>query len=304
MRSQTLRHQQVSIEDHYGRHNIRGRLLSDITGSVGASLTGTLKMAERLILAYSQGSYYESKESRIKFLINEWDIEQLLIEIMILVFPCSTPVPIQQITGPLGNILGYHNTMDGVRTASELLAVACRADLFDIIPATSSSTGSLMVVSRYTLEEHTLQAIADTKYLPPMVCRPKQIKWNGDCGYLTKNESVILGSHNHHLHTQALDVLNIMNAIPLALDEEILQYAEESKKPLDTPQKADNWRRLVNSSTKVYEELLELGNRFYLTHKYDKRGRIYSQGYHVNIQSTSFKKASLVLADKEIINCG
>ena len=40
---------------------------------------------------------------------------------------------------------------------------------------------------------------------------------------------------------------------------------------------------------------------FYFTWKYDKRGRIYSQGYHVNIQSTSFKKSLINLHNKLVV---
>jgi DNA-directed RNA polymerase len=42
-------------------------------------------------------------------------------------------------------------------------------------------------------------------------------------------------------------------------------------------------------------------NEFYLTHRYDKRGRVYCQGYHVTYQGTPWNKAVLELADKEII---
>ena len=44
------------------------------------------------------------------------------------------------------------------------------------------------------------------------------------------------------------------------------------------------------------------GNKFYFTHKVDKRGRLYCQGYHINYQSASYKKAMIELANKEIID--
>jgi len=36
-----------------------------------------------------------------------------------------------------------------------------------------------------------------------------------------------------------------------------------------------------------------------LTHKYDKRGRCYSQGYHVNPQGNDWNKAVIEFAEKE-----
>jgi DNA-directed RNA polymerase len=55
------------------------------------------------------------------------------------------------------------------------------------------------------------------------------------------------------------------------------------------------------SSKVVTKQVLSLGNEFYLTHKYDKRGRSYSQGYHINYQGNAWNKAVVCLADKEFV---
>ena len=47
--------------------------------------------------------------------------------------------------------------------------------------------------------------------------------------------------------------------------------------------------------------MLNQGNRFYETHKVDKRGRLYSIGYHLNTQGSAFQKAMIELADEEIV---
>jgi DNA-directed RNA polymerase len=47
--------------------------------------------------------------------------------------------------------------------------------------------------------------------------------------------------------------------------------------------------------------MVEMGNRFYLTHRYDKRGRTYAQGYHVNTQGNCWNKAVIELADEEVV---
>lgn len=38
------------------------------------------------------------------------------------------------------------------------------------------------------------------------------------------------------------------------------------------------------------------------SHKYDRRGRTYAVGYHVNSQGTDYNKSVLELSRKEIIN--
>ena len=42
-------------------------------------------------------------------------------------------------------------------------------------------------------------------------------------------------------------------------------------------------------------------NPFYLTHKIDKRGRIYSQGYAINVQGNSYQKSLIDLVKKDYI---
>ena len=43
-------------------------------------------------------------------------------------------------------------------------------------------------------------------------------------------------------------------------------------------------------------------NDIYLTHKYDKRGRVYCQGYYISYHGTDWNKAVLELSNKEIVN--
>ena len=56
-----------------------------------------------------------------------------------------------------------------------------------------------------------------------------------------------------------------------------------------------------NSSVSVMEGIAELSDVFYLTHKYDRRGRCYASGYHINTQGTDYNKAVIQLAHKEEI---
>ncbi len=251
---------------------------------------------------YIHGRYYASKNTRIEQLKKNLKIRDMAMNIMVITSTEQTVQPIQSAASKLAAYMDFEDIFDGIKTASELLAVVCiEADIFDIIPAQQSETGSLMIKPNIMLEPETLEYIHGTKYLPPMICKPQTINSNTDNGHLTKNESVILGSDNHHEEHQALDVLNIVQEIPLSLDTDVLKMKEESKKPLDTPEKINNFQRMVGSSQTVYNDLLEQGNKFYLTWKYDKRGRAYSQGYHVHIQATEYKKALINLTNEYVI---
>lgn len=293
------RFNQVVLENKYSRKHIRSRVLADI---VTHGLADKFDKATALVSTYLHGEYYKSKDIRVKA-IRHMSTSELVEETLVAVLTSKDAQPIQAVASRLAARLPFDDIFDGIKTASELIAVICRADFYDVIAANSSDTGSLMVRSNVALEPCTLKAIAGTKYLPPMVCEPNELKSTGnmDNTHITYKDSLILGSPNHHELPLAIDALNIANQVKLALDEDILMFEEIPNKPLDSNKKQLQFDKMAADSLEVYNELLELGNEFYLTWKPDSRGRIYSQGYHVNIQSTGYKKALINLAHKETI---
>jgi len=297
--------QQMVNEDKYSRKNIREKVGTDIINTSDNRYMVKFLKACEAIEEYLEGDYYTSKQVRVNHLreLLEKDlyITDIVTEMLIVIMPVSGAQMIQGVCGQLAPMLKYEDIFDGIKTAAELLAVVCESDLFDIIPPRDSETGSLMVQSNYTLSEETLQFISQTQYLPPMICKPREVTNNQCNAHITFDDSVILGKRNHHNKALALDALNIANGVKLTLDEEMLEYEEISDKPLDTMDKKANFNRRVLASKQVCRELIEARNEFYLTWKFDKRGRMYSQGYHVNIQGKEHSKAVLSLSKKEVI---
>jgi hypothetical protein len=317
--------EQMCIEDRYSRSNIRARVLLDIMDSVETDLAIAFDKAAQAIHNYAYGkvsqTYWSSKLVRVQHLRNLLDkkmtINDLVLEILIIVMPMKTAQPIQGPCGRLGGMLGYGDIFDGVKTAAELLAVVCFSDLYDIIPARESEGDSMSIMPRYSLENETNQFISDTKYLPPMICKPEVLTRNFQSGYLTIEDSVILKGVNHHEEYVSLDVLNMANGTALALDTNILRMKEKPNKPFDSLHKdgsvptvkvilerEKNFLELKAASKIVYKELLDNGNEFFNCHKFDSRSRKYSQGYHVHIQGSEYKKAIINLATEEVITDG
>lgn len=296
---------QITIEDSYSKREINKRVWKDLTSC--SQIQPTIDELFGLIntYAYSYTSHWPSKNSRIVTLVEYNLVNDICTYVAIGVMrDAGKPVPIHGAVDYIARRLeGFSDYMDAVRTASEILAVGADSGLYRIIAAKDSMTGSLMFKSLWKLDKLTEQLIADTMYLPPMLVPPNQIKENTDSGYLNPAaESVILKAHNHHSKKVGLDAINIANSVEFELDTFILENFEESpSKPLDTPEKVNSFMLLKNSSKKVYEFLLDEGNRFWFSWRFDKRGRMYSQGYHVNIQSTQYKKALISLANKETI---
>jgi len=290
--------EQITLEDKYSRHDIRAKVMKDIS----SGLEIPLKRAKRAIKRLVDESYYDSKNKRLEWLTGacELDLDEILQEICVLTLRTDKSQSFQAIVGGLACAIKHPDIWEGIRLASDLIAVVCTSDLYDIIPAKNSDTGSLVVIAKYQIEESTRHSIEQMKYLPPMICPPELVHTNGMSGYLTKNDSVILGVGNHHNSPLALTAINIANSTKLCLDLDMVEEVELSTKELGR-RAQQNFDYMANSSTEVYKDILEQGNEFWFNWKFDKRGRMYSQGYHINIQGTEYKKSIINLAKKEVI---
>jgi hypothetical protein len=288
---------QEAIEEQFNRKHIDRKIRDAIEGN--PETMEKIVQGVELISTWLQGEYYASKQTRLNQL-KALDLQELVMDLIVGVAYSLTPELFTSVSAKLAARLKFNDKVAAIATVAELLAVLCHTDLFDITKEERQS--SLMLVSRVPLPDKLIDFIRDSQYLPPMVCAPLKLTHNYSSGYLTHNDSLMLGSGNHHDGDLCLDVLNIMNAVPLRLDPEFLDTLEEIPTfEIETQDQQDMWMAFKTQSQRMYALMIQSGNHFYLTHKVDKRGRIYSQGYHINTQGASYKKASLELADEELI---
>lgn len=289
---------QLSNEYRFSRKHIDGYIAMEIRDSPEMErkvLEGVTRIDDYMQTTYS----YKSKNTRIAQL-KGLDIEQLVREIFVQVAYCQVAELFTSVTAQLAGKLKFSERVDGILTIAELMAVLCQTDAFDICKADRSA--SLVVQSRIPLSERLIEYVRQSRYLPPMVCEPSPLHSNFDSGYLTHNDCLVLGKANSHSGDICLDVLNTQNRVALQLDVDLLtRLSEAPKHALDTLEKQQQWEAFVGQSYAMYDLLVHQGNRFWLTHKPDKRGRIYAQGYHVSTQASAFKKAIVELADEEIV---
>lgn len=199
-------------------------------------------------------------------------------------------------------ILGSH--FGSAQTTADMLLKAAEADLVDW------SAPLRIFIVRFTLSQDVQDDIDRFQYPLPMVVKPQPVTNNRQTGYLTTGGSIIL-KKNHHEDDVCLDHINAMNAIKFSINQDTALMVKNQWRNLDKPKQGetkDNFEKRKKAFEKydrtakeVMELLLQEGNEFYLTHKYDKRGRIYCQGYHVNYQGAPWNKAVIELADKEIV---
>lgn len=242
---------------------------------------------------------YQSKNDRLAQL-SGIDLEQLVRDIFIGVAYCQTPELFTSVTAQLAGRLKFDDKADSITTIAEMVAVLCMTDAFDIVKADRAA--SLVIQSRIPLSSDLVHYVVESGYLPPMMCEPDEVTSNYESGYLTHNDSVVLGKANGHTGDLCLDTINTQNKIPLKLDLDFLKSVEEEPTfDLDTPEKIHQWTQFKRQSYQRYRLVAGQGNRFHLTNKVDKRGRKYAQGYHITTQGTAFKKASVEFADEEIV---
>ena len=289
---------QEMIEQRFNRKHIDERIRKVIRESDVVMVQLNQGIVE--VQAYMEGTYYESKMKRIAQL-KEMDLAELVMDIFTGVAYCLRPQLFTSVSAQMAARLKFNDKKDALTTVAELLAVLCGTDAFDINK--ESRYSSLMLQSRIPLGEELERFIEHSEYLPPMVCTPLPVTHNYSSGYLTHNDSLILGSGNHHDGDLCLDVINIVNGVGLKLDTQFLSTVEETPTfELESQDQVEHWNQFLRVSYAFYSLMAKQGNRFYLTNKVDKRGRLYASGYHINTQGAPFKKSMLEFANEELVN--
>ena len=287
---------QEDLENRFSRKHIDGLIREAIAlPETQAKVEQGVKLLNEW-LAYP---HHESKKQRISQLLL-LDLHNLVTDLFVGIAYIQEPQLFTAVTAQLAGRLGFSEKREAIQTVAEVVSVLCLTDAYDITK--EDKMASLMIVSRMHIPDETKVFIENSAYLLPMVCEPLELESNYDSGYLTHKDSLILGAGNHHNGNICLDVLNKMNRVRLKLDVDFLRTVEEEPTfEMDTAEKRDMWLKFKRDSTRMYALLATLCDEFYLTHKVDKRGRIYAQGYHINTQGTSFKKAMIELANEEVV---
>ena len=204
----------------------------------------------------------------------------------------------------LVGILRKHFKGDCQATADALL-LACQIDLVDWNPMTRQ------FIVKYDITPDVQEELDTYQFPLPMVVPPKTLENNRDTGYYTSRNSVIL-KDNHHEKDVCLDHLNQVNGVKLTLNAAVTSMIKNQWRNLDKPKPGEE-RRDYDKRVKAFEKydrtayqvmahLNIAGEEFYLTHKYDKRGRVYCQGYHVNYQGNTWNKAVIEFVQGEVVD--
>ena len=211
----------------------------------------------------------------------------------------------------------YHHFIDGsgnqikaMQTCAGALELAIEHDFVDY------SLDKEEFIIRLELTSDVIKDIERFQYPLPMVVQPKKLKHNRTNGYLSDETSksmiVLKAGRSKPFYEMAdlcLDHLDRMNKIPLTLNTQVAELIDNSWSDLDKKRPNETYEdyqkrvrafeKYDENSKDVIYALTQLRDSFWLTHKYDRRGRTYCQGYHVNYQGNPWNKAVVEFANKE-----
>lgn len=233
------------------------------------------------------------------------DLEELSLNVV----AYATVQPISTLTAIVGMIKKYFkndNERMDLESAAEVIGLFAKLDLIDIKLPRDTEEGVVMVHSNIEYEGNLGDYLRTTRHVAPSLLPPKKVTSNRDSGYLTFNSSLILGGKFHEFHVP-YDHINRMNSVALSIEPRVIKQTEPVfKEKLDETEAERSerylsWKQLNVESVVAWADLISLGNKFYLTHKYDERLRTYSHGYQTHTQGDSYRKSVLELANKEVI---
>jgi hypothetical protein len=263
-----------------------------------------------LLKNYTLKTYgYQSKQARVDLFEKHNTFEEIVTEVFITVLAVGfVEQEFTSLVGKLAHIIkGMDDYFDRAKTISEVLAVLCETDVYDILSAKYSEENRLSIRSNIKISDALIERINNRHYIPPMLVKPNTINKISDSPYKTIHKPLVLKYYNQHHRPLATDAINILNSIEWSIDKNVFHNIQEQFKEVLNEKKKTRKKRLRQfklfkaQSNAVINILIANGNKFYIPHFYDKRGREYMGGYHVNLQGSEYRKALMNLTKKETI---
>lgn len=277
-------------------------LTKDIKEYLLAEYADDISNIKTVLQDYLHQDYWDSKNERL-VIIKTLDLETVILDVLTsLVLIADDYMPLISVCSAK-QIKGM-NKVQSATTMGELLHCI---DTTELILWDITKDNKRIIKSNMALSDELENRLKLLCVLPPMMVKPRKLTHNRSSGFLTiNNDSLILGDkENHHDECISLDVLNTLNSQALCLDLDICyKFKKEftSDFNIDTDE-YKNQKKTYDKAKEQFEFFRDklADNTIFFTHKVDKRGRVYSQGYQMNTQGTSYEKACINLKTKEFV---
>jgi len=262
----------------------------DIIDQYALETSWSTRITDEIVLEAIQGDIPIDMESNILKGITELNrgkvsTKEIFIKFFSILLRDKIGKPIQAIATQLGHIAGIKESANAFEWGILLIKSCKEAGLYTL----NQVDNEWYVCPGFTLDKVTQQKLAKLQYLPPMKTIP--LKWsdNYSGGWMWENKHLVLGSRfTKHDKPLAYDVINKLQDIPWEIDTDTYLAEKDTNRNLNKKQ----FLRVMNEY---------LGESFYFVWRYDSRGRSYSSGYDLNLQSNEYGKALISLYNKEFI---
>jgi len=248
------------------------------------------RITDEIVLEAIQGEFPFSMELGILNAITDINRgkisnKEIYIKLFSIILIDKVAKPIQAVSTQLGHIAGIKNSAEAFEWGILLIKECKKFGLYSF----QDVDGDWYVHPNFTLDKKTKQKLAKLQYLPPMKTMP--IKWtnNHNGGWFFETKHLVLGSRfTKHNESLAYDVINKLQSIPWEIDSITYNLEKQTNRVM-------NKKKFL----RVIKEYL--GIPFHFVWRYDSRGRSYSSGYDLNLQSNEYGKSLLSLHKKELI---
>ena len=248
------------------------------------------RITDEIVLEAIQGNIPFSMELNILDTITELNRgsisnKEIFIKFFSLMLKDKIARPIQAIAAQLGHIAGIHNTAEAFEWGIILIKECVESGLYQF----QEVNDDWYVYPNLTLTKKVKEKIDRLQYLPPMKSMPIPWTTNTNGGWLFETKHLVLGNKfKKHSLPLAYDVINKLQEIEWEIDSETYTHEKQTNRAMNK----QKFLRVI----KDY-----LGIPFHFVWRYDCRGRSYSSGYDLNLQSNEYGKALLSLHKKEVI---
>jgi len=265
--------------------------MTEIIDQYTMETTWSTRLTNDIVLESIQGQIPADMESNILNgigLLNtnkHIDDKEIFITLFSLILKENTNYPIQAIATPLGKSAGIQEPTAAFDWGVLLLKECRNSGLYNF----RVGYNECQISPNYTLDGKTKQKLDKLQYLPPMKQLPLKWKNNENGGWLWESKHLILGNRfNRHDEPLAYDVINKLQGIQWEIDNDTYLSEVQTNRTM----KQKQFLRVLDQY---------IGTYFHFVWRYDSRGRSYSSGYDINLQTNEYGKALLSFYNKEEI---
>ena len=252
--------------------------------------TWSTRLAENIIMEEIQHKIPADMERKFMEVINDLNSnknienKEIFISIFSLLLHDVVNQPLQYIATVIGKFAGL-NGWAAFHWGNILLKECRNTGLYTF----NQKNNNWYIFPNAQVSHNTRMKLEKLQYLPPMKKAPIPWKDNHNGGWLWENKHLVLGSHfNRHDKPLAYDVINKLQSIQWEIDPDTFLFEKQTNKTMNKKQ-----------FLKVVDQYL--GQHFYFVWRYDKRGRSYTSGYDLDLQTNQYGKALMSLHNKELI---